>query len=490
MGKFLSPTEEQIQSAELKCAVIWYYSDDGLFFQQAVRGALADLRFPYKWEGENGLTSLIAEKFTETDLMTDKTFFVKDCETLSEALDEDGTMAINVTVEQNCGSGCGCGGGGNPSFPDYPNDTELTIPKVPIQPPTDDNPLEYPDGFSDRADYDEYKCAYATQLVDDFTESVGNLQVISGLVTTLSGAALISALFSATTYNAIVAGLVAAGISVTGGVVLIAGALAALVGFGAIAYDKFNDIFDELTLMRGDFICAVYNSSSIEAARTVFIERYGTAVTNLGLDDGLSAGLSNIVEGIVDALVPSEILLGLFELYKDFGTSDFDCSSCGAAFGTALFTFDADAEDWEFVIGRSGYVAGTQTIDSHPKSGNSPDPTTWRVQRDTINTKALVPAGSNVQVTALSLDVLQGPLGDFMANGKTVRVEILFADLTTWESPDITGYGNHALAGFPVKELQSEAGGNYAIQIKGYSNGSSANSDVSFDNVSITLDEV
>ena len=490
MGKYLSPTLEQVQNAEIKCAVIWYPSDDGLFFQQAVRGALADLRFAYNWEGSDLLTRAIAERFTETDLRTDGTFFVKDCETLDEALDEDGTMAINVTVNQECGGGCGCSGGGKYIIPDYPNETELVIPTVPIVPPTIPDENFVPDGFTDRADFDEYRCAYATQLVDDFSESVGNLQVISGLTVTASAAALMSLLFQASTYSAVVAGLVAAGVSVTGGLILLGGAMAALVGFGAVAYDKFNDIHDELVLMREQFICEVFNASDIAAARQIFIDRYGLAVTNLGLDDGLTASLANIVESIIDALIPSEILLGLFELYKDFGVSDFDCSSCSSVAGTAVFTFDADEEGWANGLGRASYDGTLQLLTAHGKSGNTPDPAYWTLQRDELNVKAGLDPNLAVQIDSLTFDILQGSLGDSMADGKTVKIQLRFEDATTWTSPDINVYGQYTLSGAPQKELRSSAGGDFAILVYHYSNGSGANSNIHYDNFNIGLSSV
>jgi hypothetical protein len=488
---YLAPTLEQVLNSKLKCAVIWYYEDEGAFFSSAVRGALADLRYGYRWEADAVTRAAIVQRFIEADLKTDDYFFKTDCEIIDALLDDGDAeeMAINVTVNQECGCGCGSGGGGA-YVPEYPNETELTLPIVPIQPPNDEGQTGVPEGFDNREEYDVYKCAYATQLVDDFTESVGNLQVISGLTAGITLVAAYGVVTSASTYAAVVAGIAAAGLSATGGLLLLGAAMIALLGFGSVAYDKFAQIFDELTAMRADFICEVYNSESIPQARQIFIDRYGTAVTNLGLDDGLTAGLSNIVDGIVDALIPSEIIIGLFQLYKDFGVSDFDCSTCGGGSGSATFTFDADEQGWNFLVGRSSYDAVAQALSFHPKSGNSPDPTTITGQHGDFTAIAGLAAGTPIEVTGVSFDLVNGSLGDYFGHGKTVTFQIRFQDATTWTSPHLDTAGNHVLSGFPVKELRLDAGGELSFVIYGYSNGSSGNSDCKIDNIQISYNEI
>lgn len=488
MGKYLSPSLQQVEEAELKCAVIWYYSDSGLFFQQAVRGALADLRFPYKWEGDDGLVREIAGKFTETDLMTDDTFFVKDCDILSEALDKDGTMAINVTVNSDCGGDCGCGCGGSGVGGDAKNTTDFVVPKMPINPPTDDF-VSVPDGFETREDYDEYKCAYATRLVRDFIETVTNFQVISGL-TTLGSAWLTTWLITGGSYEVIAVGLAAAGLSVTGGVVLLGVGLAALVGFGAIAYDYFNDIADYMTANEEEFICGVYGAATIDDARQVFADNLGDAITNLALTDGVGDALQNLVNNIVDALVPGEILVGLLEFVKDLTESEFDCSSCGSSVGTAVFDFLLDNDDWNLGIGRATYVPEAEAIRLSPKQSTSPHPVVMRVQLPDILDRAGLNPGTDVKFTSLDLSVLETN-GTYWADGKTVVVVFKFDGGTTQTSLPITSNGAHDVPIPSDAQVQDSSGGGFAMEIHGLdSTGSESNSQVYIEDVAIGVQAI
>lgn len=330
MGRYLSPpTVEDVNSAELKCAVIWYPSDDGLFFQNAVRGALANLRYGHMWEGSKEVRQAIVQRFIESDLKTDRYFFIKDCEVLEEAIDEDGTMAITVNVQNDCGGGCGCGGDGTAVYPDFPNPTPIPVEPLPNNPPTDDGST-IPDGFETYEEYRTYKCNVATQMVDDFTETIGNFQSLGGIVAVGAGYAAVA--FAGTAaYSGVVVGLMAAGLSVTGGIVILALAMGVLIGLGAVVFDHFNDIFDELTANRNQFICDVYATSNESEARQVFYDVAGTAVSNLAVTDGVRDRLEEAVVGIIDALVPAEIVVSLFKLVADLGREDFDCSACDQA---------------------------------------------------------------------------------------------------------------------------------------------------------------
>ena len=405
MGKYLSPTIAQVEESTLKCAVIWYPSDDGLFFQNAVRGALAELRYGYRWEGDKELTSLIAQKFIEADLKTDKYFFSADCELIDGLTDNgDSEMAIEVNVNQDCG--CGCGGGGGVTVINetvqYPNPTSTVLPPKDNILPIDDG-VTIPDGFSTYEEYRDYKCGVATQLVDDFTETIGNLQTLGGLVAVGAGYASVM-LGTAATYNAVVVGLMAAGLSVTGGLIAITIALVGLIALGSAVFSHFDTIFDELVLNREDFICQVFNSSNETETRQVFYDVAGTAVTNLAVSDGIKDQLGNAVVGIIDALIPAELIVTLFKFVDQIGKPDFDCSSCPPVGGwSGVFTFELSDEGWLNIGARANWDAGLEALIMHPKSGNSPDPTRFAINLDDILSKVGAPIGNDYVITALSV---------------------------------------------------------------------------------------
>lgn len=488
MGKYLSPSLTQVQESQLKCAVIWYYSDDGLFFQNAVRGALADLRFPYKWEGDEVLVREIAQKFIETDLMTDKSFFVKDCEVLDEALDEDGTMAINVNVNTDCG-GCGCGDGGGTVIVEFPNPTPFPVPDLPINPSTDDG-VSVPDGFDDRAEYDLYKCEYATQLVRDFIKSMGNIQVLAGLVTSLSGAAFGAYLLSATAYQAIATGLIAAGVSVVGGLAAIGIGLIGLIGFGAVGYQKFNDIFDYMNANEQQIICDVYNASDYDEVYSVFEDEVGAAIASLGLDDGIQSALQNAVEGILSAFMPAELAEGLFTFVQDLGVEDADCSTCGSGSGTAVFPFDTDEETWDLGIGRATYVLAETSVRLSPKNSIAPHPVVMKVQDTEILSRAGLPAGTPIRFTSLEVD-LRETNGSYWGDGKNVVIIFRYQGGTQQSSLPIEADGVHAVAVPSNAQVETSAGGNFAMEIHGVDPiGSGSNAQVLIDKVTIGVEEI
>lgn len=486
MGQYLSPSLAQVEQAKIKCAIIWYPADDGDFFLNAVRGALADLRFPYNWEGDSELVQAIAQRFIETDLLTDKYFFNTDCELIEELTDNgDSEMAVNVTVTNNCG--CGCSGGGGTvinNTVEYPNPTSTTIPPLDNILPIDDG-VSIPDGFDTYEEYRTYKCGVATQMVDDFTETIGNLQTLGGLVAVGAGYASI-ALGSAATYNAVVVGLMAAGLSVSGGLLVISIALVALIALGAAVFDHFDTIFDELTANREDFICQVYNSSNETEARQVFYDVAGVAVTNLGVSDGVKDQLGNAVVGIIDALVPAELVVTLFKFVDQIGKPDFDCSTCPPSGQlTTLFTFDTDHEEWVKPIARADWNGTLQAIYMNPRLNVNPSPVRWQLSRtDLMARTGMV---GDFRVVSMSMD-LSNTIAGFDA-GKTLKVQIndetdtaVFSDLRS----DPSGTWNVAIPAHVSVGVVEQ----FAVQLVAEHNGQDTNGDIVIDNISITIEAV
>lgn len=272
----------------------------------------------------------------------------------------------NITVENDggggSGSGCCCGGDGAPS-PVFPNPFPETNPTVPPSgvPEDDGSTNPDPDEFSSYEEYRDYKCRVATQIVDDVTETIGNLQTLGGLVAVGAGYAA-AAMWTAGTYSAIVVGLAAIGLSATGGVILIATALVALIVFGAVIFDHFNDIHDYMVENRNDLICGVFNAQNETQVKQVFYDIMQAAVANLTVETDVQSILQRTVNDIIDALVPSEVVIMLFRFFKDVGIEAFDCSTCADISGQFIaFTGNTSPvlpANWTGTLPNYGYNSG------------------------------------------------------------------------------------------------------------------------------------
>lgn len=489
MGKYLSPTLEQVEEAKIKCAIIYYPSDDGLFFQQAVRGALAELRFWYKWEGDEQLTDAISQRFIETDLLTDTVFFIKDCEILEEII-EDGEVAINVNVNQDCGCGCSGGAGGGSGFENFfypqPNNG-VEVPSVPIDEPVDDGQA-VPDGFDNYDEYREYKCRVATQIVDDFIETVQNMQTLGGLASVFSGFALLVQLGIPITYSGVVTGIVAVGLSVTGSFALLAAILFGIALLGSIVWSYFNEIGDNLVANRTAFICEVLNASNITEVRQVFYAHMDAAVVNLAIDDGVRDYLREAVVGLVDALVPAEIIIMIFQQVQNVGREDFDCSTCPdmVAPQQLTYTFPVDGEGWFLGIGRATWIDegdGSGAIRHTPRAGTSPDPTLQQLTWGQLSQDLGLGAGDKARLESITLTVEEGSTPGFWGEGKDIIITVGFDDLTSFNTVPITADGTYT---FPIADtdLNTDSNnGNKPVTIYARSNGTNSSTNVVVDDV-------
>lgn len=353
MGKYLSPpTLEQVNNSDLKCAVIWYPSDDGLFFQQAVRGALNELTNRYMWEGESTIKQAIQQKFIEADLKTDGTFFVTDCELLDELM-EDGEMAINVTVNQECGGGC-CGGSGSGININIENNTGLELQDLPDVFPVDDgeNP---PDGWDTYEEYKADKCALATQMVNDFIDTFGKAQTVSGLVAIGAGFALTAAT-AAPFMNTLLVGLMAVGVGYGAGLIILTGALIAMIAWGSTTWDYWNDMFDYMQANKQSLICDIYESQSPHEANQIFHNYQVAALGSLGIGGTKwDTKILDVSNALFNAMLPFEFFIELFRKAETFIYGVADCSNCGVA-NPNNATFQFDVEACTEVLGADGYT--------------------------------------------------------------------------------------------------------------------------------------
>jgi hypothetical protein len=170
---------------------------------------------------------------------------VTDCELLTELIEEEMAITINVSNSgNNSNSSCGCcggGGGGNNPITNVP-----WVPSLPGQggqeeydtlPPPGtgiDDGINPPPGFDTYEDYLAYKCQAATKLVDDLLETLNNLQTFGGMVGLL-GPILAATLMNGTTLGPLFAGIIGTGVAATFAWGLMIAAFLALLGLGVVA---------------------------------------------------------------------------------------------------------------------------------------------------------------------------------------------------------------------------------------------------------------
>lgn len=270
-----------------------------------------------------------------------------------------------------------------------------------------------------------------------------------------------------------------------------------VVSEAAILTDFVNDILDN-TFFEALSIKFINNNSIRDAVKQAVrcAADAEEAQSNYiqAMDDMVIAGHLDATEAEAAKII---VLEGVFETIfnqEDSEGNSVDttkyagatCAGCGDS-GSYTFVFDTD-EDGFLLTARSAWQAATSTINHHPKSGSSPDPTNMKIQRDSLNVKSGLLAADVTQLDSLTIELTQDTQGgDFMALGKDVVVRVRYEDLTVWDSPPITAYGVHVISGFPIKELQSTAGGNFALEFNFNSNGSNSNGSCNIDNISLTL---
>ena len=488
MGKFLSPTLQQAENAKIKCAVIFYPDDDGAFFLSAVRGQLSHLRFGYMWEGETELTDAISQKFIEADLMTDERFFIEDCEGLLKYLDTgDGDMGnVTVNVDNCCGDGY--------SVPNITIPIDIDIGNPPSGDGfTDDTTTTYPDDFTDRAEYEAYKCAVATQFHEDVSDFMLHM---SGLTNALNwvGDLVQTLLSSAEYWNENFGVFIRRVFAVAKAWNRLVNKLVELSNLGTIGVNwaiPWQTIRPDWEAEKDDIICGLYTSSNANAAN-IFLRNW--------IDDKVDTAWGSNPSGhnevvyrdsilaLYDEIIDSNVLQALFEDSGNIGVSGADCSMCQTSGGDYTYTFPADSQGWDLYIGRANWdnVNNGGEIVHHPKDGNSPDPTEMRLTRDDLNVFMGLSANNATALSYVEFELGPGQLADGLANGRTVEFIIYFNNGSNYTVSNINTYGVHTFTGFPALTLRNSSGGQSCIEIKVYSNGNSNNGEVWVDNIGFT----
>lgn len=366
MSGYLLP--ENIEPEEDACVLVFY--PNAPEYKQALLGSLTGLCVWNVWQrtGDDS-GSRAANRWKESILRTLESNI--SCDVL-DVVDEDGNVAINVTVQQqqSCASGCCSPDSWDvtehlPGAKDYPSADE--IPSLPDG--TYDDGTIVPDGFADRAEYDDYKCQLAGQMVDDFVKTIGSMQTLGGVLGLLGPILGIGFSTGASATGYVFAGLMAVGMTASSAATLMIGSffLIAAAGLGLFAY--FGHVHSELLPLRADMRCDLYNATTPAAARQVFVAYTNDAVTAAALGS-LENGdfFTEILFQIVDILIPNELVAGLFELVDSFvGDREYDCSGCGVEWYDVLAPI---AVSQGYTLMNGWYTAGALELLNPDGMGN------------------------------------------------------------------------------------------------------------------------
>lgn len=251
-------------------------------------------------------------------------------------------ISINITNQGGAtGSHCVCS---------IPSDTIIDPPPAPtLEDPETGDP---PTGFEDWTEYNGYKCAAANKLVDDLIATCNNLSSIPGIVSGLSAGLaflVIQAAFFATGPAAIAQGLIALGLASATGVATVIAALVAIVLFGAATLAYFTSLATNLGTAKTEIVCMLYNSTTVEEARSGLLLAVDEAISTIG---GIDEAAADLLNSAVTALLGTAVFNSLFEPVEGVGeyVGTVDC-----------LTECAECEDpvessWSFATDEDGWV--------------------------------------------------------------------------------------------------------------------------------------
>jgi len=336
-------------------------------------------------------------------------------QTILDEIEELKDMEINVQNKQTVNCGGGCSGGVPTNVTTIVNGEEYTVEDLESITEFEDNGVDSPDGFETREEYDEYKCQLAGQLTQDWIDSLDSLTIIGAVAGTGSIAAL-TAMFigeAAAGYgiaSGLLAGLIGVGVSATAGVVILLGVFitAAIAGFTAANY--FEELAEELRARKQEIVCRLYNSSTAAEARAVLVDVTNESVAIVVAEDVQQGGIfTNLVEGIVDVLIPEELPKILFSASRSLvsGAQVYDCTGCGSqSDGFYLIDFDNNNPAvTENLFGDTFVVtddySGNLTIKCVVDSSGNPGGGSWN--KGAIQTEAGITG--NFQVDRVEFDV-------------------------------------------------------------------------------------
>lgn len=360
-GSYLLP--ENPNPEEDGCLLVFYPDDPA--FRRALIGSLMHLEKWVAYERDEAHTALIAaNRFKQSNQRTLATLEILDCELLSELAEDEMSITVNnnVSCGQCGGSGCSCEPNITPDPTQTPPEVTNEIPNLPTQ---EDDGVNPPDGFEDRATYLAHKCRAARELTRDIIQTLGNFGSFSGVLSALGAYAfgiLITAQGSALVVSALLP-LVALGLSTAVATAIVGSALLILIagGVGLMAY--FNTLQASLAGKADEMTCLLYAANSGAEARAAIIQFINEDVAELVFDDaGDKEVFSRSIETILGAILAPKIFTILFATgtviteWLSERDDGFDCSECDDPL--------LGAWEWTYSSGYSGESIVTVTLNN------------------------------------------------------------------------------------------------------------------------------
>jgi hypothetical protein len=249
---------------------------------------------------------------------------------------QDIVEAINGIAVQlgasSSSSGCGCAYGSDTNITDLSDVDSEDVPTG----------EEFPPGFSDRPEYDSYRCKAATKIFDDYLATLRNWGGLSGLVGGLTVAVMI--------------GLSLLTIPPLGLTILLA-ALGTIFATDVALFVNLTLIANNLDENRDSIICDIYNSETTEEAVSVLRDAATLVVVELEL-----TGLEATFLAVTNNLISNEAMSVL--IVKDEAINalpEADCSDCNPS--EVLMVIDVTICVAEIIAG--DFTEGVETtVDS------------------------------------------------------------------------------------------------------------------------------
>jgi hypothetical protein len=203
-------------------------------------------------------------------------------------------------------------------------------------------------------------------------ELIGALGAGAGGVLLLEFFGLVGTAGASSAVGGVFAGLIGLGLSASAAVVILVGAFLTIIAGGFTAWQYFGALGAALAAQKDILRCQLYNSANAQEAQQVLIDATNTAVAGIIGEDIEQDGLfGDILETIVDTLLPEEIPALLFKAGREFirGEVVYDCADCvqspgAVAYGVRIHvvTFSSDHSNTDLAL--MGFGTNTQGYNS------------------------------------------------------------------------------------------------------------------------------
>lgn len=313
------------------------------------------------------------ENDQEIDVLSDSRMQV--VERAIRELIEMSDIIVNVNVEGDTnsitsaggGSGCGCGGGGLP-FGDIGFDPDIPYSIPPYFPNEGlkDDGVNVPVGFESMEEYREYKCGVANQLVNDFLETVGNMQVLGGVIGA-TATLTIANMTGGAVVGSVTSGLIAAGVAAPIAATAVLAALIALALMGLTVMDRMGEIHTLLENNREQIVCAVFAATNPNEVKNVFQQYVDDAIIDLNYQESEGGLFKSAVAELVDVFIPYEVAAVIFKYIDKAANPDADCSGCTNAAGFYNYTGGTGfaSPGWTTIPPEDFFVDGVRDSDGY-----------------------------------------------------------------------------------------------------------------------------